>query len=275
MATIAELTYYPVKGCAGTSSAEMDLTGLGPRHDRSFMVVDPDGDHRTQRGSPHLATIRPDISADGQTLTLRAPGTPPLDLTPRTDGQRRQVLLFGTPYPAVDQGEEVAEWMSAVLQKPSRLVRVPDDHQRTTSGETPGSAAFADGHAVLVTSRASLEDLNGRITAAGGEPVPMERFRPNIVVEGWSQPHTEDRVRSMTVDRARLGYAKLDIRCVVTTVDQRVGVNAGPEPLRTLAHYRRSSKGGVAFGMKAAVVGAGRVTVGGEVHVDAWGDSQL
>ncbi|TQN33233.1 hypothetical protein FHX37_3238 [Haloactinospora alba] len=275
MATIAELTYYPIKGCAGTSPAEMELTGLGPRHDRAFMVVDPDGDHRTQRGSPHLATIRPDISADGRSLTLRAPGIQPLDLTPRTDGERRQVLLFGRTYPAVDQGEEAAEWMTAALRKPSRLVRVPDDHQRTTSGETPGSAAFADGHAVLVTSRASLEDLNGRITAAGGEPVPMERFRPNIVVEGWPRPHTEDRVRSMTLGRARLGYAKLDIRCVVTTVDQRTGVKAGPEPLRTLARYRRSSQGGVAFGMKAAVVGTGRVTVGDEVRVDTWAAPQL
>jgi uncharacterized protein len=275
MAKIATLHYYPIKGCAAVSVSEAELTPAGPRHDRNFMVVTEEGASRTQRGTPALAVIRPEIGFDGERLTLRAPGVEALDVDVDLDRERCDVLLFGAPFKAIDQGDVAADWLSEVLGEPSRLVRVPPEHKRVTTGQTPGTAAFADGQAVVVTSLSSLDLLNERIAERGGEPLPMDRFRPNLVVDGWAEPHTEDRVRSMTAGDAELGYAKLDIRCVVTTVDQRIGVKVGPEPLRTLARYRRDPNGGVAFGMKAAVVRTGKVAVGDEVIVNSWDDSEL
>jgi uncharacterized protein YcbX len=152
---------------------------------------------------------------------------------------------------------------------------VPPEHDRVTTGQTPGTAGYADGHAVLMASRASLDALNARLAARGCGPLPMNRFRPNLVVDGWDEPHSEDRVRQVTVGDAQLGYAKLAIRCAVTTVDQAEGVKYGPEPLRTLADYRRAAAGGVAFGAKFAVLRPGKLSVGDEVAVSAWADSEL
>jgi hypothetical protein len=102
----------------------------------------------------------------------------------------------------------------------------------------------------------------------------MDRFRPNIVIGGWDAPHTEDRVRRITIADTELGYTKLAIRCAVTTVDQQTATRAGPEPLRTLAAYRRALDG-VAFGTKYAVLRPGKLSVGDEAHVTSWGEPEL
>jgi uncharacterized protein len=272
-ARVAELRYYPIKGCAGTSVREGVLTPAGLAHDRTFLVVNPDGLFRTQRRHPLLATIRPEIDARGELLTLRAPGLEPLAAPVDVTGPRRPVQLFGAPYTGIDQGAAVAGWLSEVLGESSRLVRVPPEHRRVTDGETTGTSAYADSSAVLVTSWASWEALNDRIVGRGDEPVAMARFRPNIVVDGWPGPHVEDRVRSAEVGGAELGFTKLAIRCAVTMVDQDTGERVGPEPIRTLAGYRRHPAGGVIFGAKFSVVRPGRLAVGDALRVHRWADA--
>ncbi|MFI1498626.1 MOSC domain-containing protein [Streptomyces platensis] len=274
MATVVELISYPIKGCAGVPATEAELTPAGLAHDRSFLIVGPGGVFRSQRKDPRLAVIRPAVSGDGAQLTLRAPGCDPLrlDVDPGTgSAARAEVEMFGTPYRAVDQGDRAAGWLSEVLGAESRLVRVPPEHDRVTDGLTPGTSGFADSSAVHVISLASFDDLNRRIAAAGRPPVLMERFRPNFVVDGWDTPQTEDRARRITVGGGVLGFTKLAIRCAVTLVDQRTGGKAGPEPLRTLATYRRVPEGGVAFGSKFSVVATGKVAVGDAFEVTEWG----
>ncbi|AEW93140.1 MULTISPECIES: MOSC domain-containing protein [Streptomycetaceae] len=275
MATVIELIYYPVKGCAGTSVHGARLTPAGIAHDRSFMVVGADGVARTQRRDPLLATVRPEITTDGAHLTLRAPGIDAVTLAVDTEGPRRGVELFGEPYQGIDQGDTVAGWLSQVLGAESRLVRVPPEHARPTDGLTPGTCGYADSNALLVASTASLELLNERITARGAKPLPMSRFRANIVLAGWDEPHTEDRARRVLAGGAELGYAKPAIRCAVTLVDQETGARRGPEPLRSLADYRRAAGGGVAFGAKFSVVRHGDLAVGDEVTVASWGASEV
>ena len=107
---------------------------------------------------------------------------------------------------------------------------------------------------------ASLRELNARLS----EPLPMSRFRPNIVVDGWAA-HQEDHERLLTIGDTELGFAKAAVRCAVTMVDQDNGAKAGPEPLRTLADYRRDPAGGVTFGAKYAVLRTGKLAVGDEV----------
>jgi MOSC domain-containing protein len=103
----------------------------------------------------------------------------------------------------------------------------------------------------------------------------MARFRPNIVISRWDEPHLEDRVRWLTIGNAKLAYAKLAIRCAVPLVDQQTGAKAGREPLRTLAAYRRASPGGIAFGVKLSVVSPGKLAMGDNVCVSSWDDSEF
>lgn len=275
MAKIVELHYYPVKGCAGTSVGDAVLTPAGLAHDRSFMVISEDGVFSSQLRVPRMALIHPEISAGGERLTLRGPGVEVLHTDVDLTADRRDVELFGQPYRGIDQGDAVAGWLSEVLGAPSRLVRVPPEHDRVTKGQTPGTAGYADGQPLLITSLTSLDLLNERIAQRGSEPLPMNRFRPNVVVGGWDEPHIEDRARQINAGDAELGYAKLAGRCVVTTVDQESGTKVGPEPLRTLAGYRHAAEGGVAFGVKFSVVRPGKLSVGDEMIVSSWGESEL
>ncbi|MFF8471168.1 MOSC domain-containing protein [Streptomyces griseus] len=294
MATVVDLLTYPVKGCAGTSLDSAYLTPAGLAHDRSFMAVSVDGVYRTQRRDPRLALVRPTISADGGRLTLASAergsgdgvrgGGDGLDLDVVTSAPRRDVDLFGATFRGIDQGEAAAAWLSDFLGAPSRLVRVPPEHDRRTDGLTPGTSGYADSSAVHLLSRASLGNLNARMAERGAPPLAMDRFRPNIVVdsrpegshgEDWAaEPHAEDRIRRMTIGAADLGYTKLAVRCAVTLVDQEAGARGGPEPLRTLAGYRRAPGGGVVFGAKFSVVRPGKLSVGDEVDVAEWGDAE-
>ncbi|MFH8882245.1 MOSC domain-containing protein [Streptomyces californicus] len=305
MATVAELITYPVKGCAGTSVSSTELTPAGLAHDRAFMVVGIDGVYRSQRRDPRLALVRPTVSADGRTLTL-APATaagPPgeahagargeaygeVRVAVTTTAPRRDVDLFGTAYQGIDQGDEAAAWLSDFLGVPSRLVRVPPEHDRKTDGVTPGTSAYADSSAVHLLTRASCALLGTRLAEHGADPLPLDRFRPNIVVdstpgedgaentaEDWAaEPHAEDRVRRAAMGSAELGYTKLAVRCAVTLVDQEAGARGGPEPLRTLATYRRAPSGGVVFGAKFSVTRPGTLSVGDEVAVAEWGDAEV
>ncbi|MFE5089257.1 MOSC domain-containing protein [Streptomyces sp. NPDC056638] len=273
--TVRELAYYPVKGCAGITvdSARVGATGL--EHDRTFMVVDAaDGAFRSQRTHPSMAAIRVEVLYDGAALALSAEGVEPLRLKVDRDGPRREVTMFDRPLgAAADQGDEVAEWFSDALGVKSRLVRVVPGFDRDGWGETPGKVNFADAHAVLVASTASLDGLNARIATRGdAEPVPMNRFRANIVLTGNDEPHFEDRVRRMTIGSVELAYSVRAMRCAVPMVDQRTGHRAGPEPIRTLSTYRREPeyKNKVSFGAKNAVVREGVVSVGDVAEVAEW-----
>ncbi|AIJ14434.1 MOSC domain-containing protein [Streptomyces lividans] len=294
MANVVDLICYPVKGCAGTSTSDALLTPAGLAHDRSFMVISENGIFRTQRRHPRLALIRPAIGTDGTRLTLDAAhgadgtgrfGTLCLDVT--TSAPRRDVDLFGTAFQGIDQGDEAAAWLSEFLGTPSRLVRVPPEHNRITDGLTPGPSGYADSSAVHLLSRASLALLNQRLAERGAAILPMNRFRPNIVVDSHEDhdhdsggdpaalPHAEDRARRISLGGAELGYAKLAVRCAVTLVEQETGARRGPEPLRTLAAYRRAASGGVVFGAKFSVITPGKLSVGDEVVIQEWGDADL
>ncbi|WP_405722699.1 MOSC N-terminal beta barrel domain-containing protein [Streptomyces sp. NBC_01537] len=275
--TVHTLTYYPVKGCAGVSVAAgevAEVTATGLAHDRAFMVVDAgDGSFRSQRNDPRLAVVGAGVLDDGKRLRLTAPGAGTLELDVAFDGERREVSLFGRPMgEAVDQGAEVAGWFSDLLGSRCRLVRVRPGFDRDGWGENPGKVNFADAHAISLASLASLDDLNGRILERGAEPVPMDRFRANIVITGWPGPHTEDRFRHLTIGTVGLGYSVRAMRCAVPMVDQATGRPSGPEPIRTLAGYRREPDydGKVSFATKAAVLREGTLAVGDEVRVHTW-----
>lgn len=272
--TVRELTYYPVKGCAGTTVDSVEVIGTGLAHDRTFMVVDAaDGAFRSQRTHPAMATVKVTVLRSGAALALSAEGVGPLRLDVDRDGPRRDVSMFDNPLgAAADQGDVVAEWFSDALGAASRLVRVAPGFDRDGWGDTAGKVNFADAHAVLVASTASLDDLNARIAARGdAEAVPMDRFRANIVLTGDDEPHFEDRARRMTMGSVELAHSVRATRCNVPLIDQTTGRRMGPEPIRTLAAYRREPEyeNRVSFGVKNAVVREGVVRVGDSVVIES------
>jgi uncharacterized protein YcbX len=268
-AQVVELVRYPVKGCAGESLPASGVGLMGLDGDRLFMVVDENGKFLSQRTHARLAVVEPRLH--DSTLSLSAPGMPDAEFDILLDGDRVEILLHNWPGKAVAQGPGPAEWISRYLGEPCRLVRVLPDHERRSNGLAQGYVGFADAHALLVTSTSSLDNLNALILEHGGlEALPMNRFRPNIVVSGWAEPHTEDRIRRMTIGDTEIGYEKRCIRCVVPTVDQATGRKAGHEPTRTLATYRREPEGGVSFGAKFAVLTPGTLAVGDPVSVTDW-----
>ncbi|MFI5696225.1 MOSC domain-containing protein [Kribbella sp. NPDC051586] len=271
VAKVAALAYYPVKGLAGipVESAEVGPTGL--LNDRLFMLVEPDGSFLSQRKLPAMATLHAEIAGDR--LRLSAAGVPDLDLEIQYDGKRRDVSLFGKWFgQGVVQDPAADEWFTDRLGTSASLVRVTPEHERPGWGAHRGLTGYGDAHALMVTSQSSLDGLNQRILERGGDAIPMNRFRPNLVVSGWSEPHTEDKVLRMTAGAVEIGYSARGIRCAVPTVDQSTGAKSGPEPTRTLATYRREAAygGGVSFGVKAAVLAGGTIRVGDEIAVREW-----
>jgi uncharacterized protein len=268
-AKVVELVRYIVKGCAGESLDKTDVGPMGLAGDRLFMVVDADGKFVTQRTRARMAVIRPRLAGDR--LVVSAPEMPETGFDVVPDGERLQVVLHSWTGKGVDQGDGPAEWFSDFMGEPCRLVRVLPGHERRSDGLTQGYVGFADAHALHLTSVSSLDDLNSLILERGGtDSLPMNRFRPNVVVSGWDEPYTEDRVRRMTIGLVEIGYENRAVRCVVPTVDQATGQKAGHEPTKTLASYRREPEGGVSFGAKFAVLTPGEIAVGDPVSVTEW-----
>ncbi|RSM64152.1 MOSC domain-containing protein [Kibdelosporangium aridum] len=267
-ARVVELVRYVIKGCAGESLDSAVVGPMGLAEDRSFMVVDQNNKFITQRTRAEMAVVRPTLG-DG-TLKLSAPGIEDFEFDIAFDGEQLEVLLHKWTGKAVDQGTGPAEWFSQFMGEPCRLVRIPPGHERHSNGQTGGQVGFADADALHVIGRSSLDHLNGLILEKGGDTLPMNRFRPNVIVTGWDEPYTEDRVRAMTLGAIETSWEKKAVRCVVPTVDQATGQKAGHEPTKTLATYRREEGGGVSFGAKFAVITSGQLKVGDPVQVTAW-----
>ncbi|MBB5802027.1 uncharacterized protein YcbX [Saccharothrix ecbatanensis] len=261
MATVSALATYPIKGCGGVVLERAEATPTGLADDRLFAPVGPDGTIVWQGQAPLLAAVRARLLHEGAKLELSAPGAGELVVDVVTDGPTQPIDIEKWPGAGIDQGDEVAEWLSGAIGTPVRLMREPARASRARGPADPG--------ALLVLSLSTLDGLNARILERGANPVPMDRFRPNIVISGWPEPHTEDRVERMTIGGAEIGFGEPAIRCAVTLVDQSTGMRVGPEPLRTLADYRRVPDGTI-FGLKASVLSPGAIAVGDSVTVTEW-----
>jgi uncharacterized protein YcbX len=279
MPILTELNLYPIKSCAGISLREATLTtaGLMSEHiyDREWMVVDMEGNFMTQRQHPKMALITPHIKAE--TLELRAPGMLrmeiPLGLPDPEDAITRDVRVWTDTVKAFDCDETTTAWFSAFLGVPCRLVRFHVDAKRFASTDWTGGieapTLFADGYPVLVISQASLADLNEKLVAQGRSALPMNRFRPNLVIDGIGA-FEEDYAAALTTGNATLKPVKPCPRCPIPSIDQATGI-IGPDPLDILQSYRANPKvdGRITFGMNAIVLnGDGELLrVGQEVGV--------
>ena len=232
---LSGLYVYPIKSCGGisTTSAEVGATGL--LHDRRWMLVDEAGEFMSQRAHPRMALISTRLS--NELLTVSAPSMPDLPIPLRQEnGNLMDVEVLGDVNKGALVGEEADRWFGEFLDVRCKLVHMPDESARPVDpdyGEPGDQAGLHDGFPFLVISEASLADLNARLE----HPLPMDRFRPNLVVEGC-EPFAEDDWRLAWIGPITLRVVKPCERCAITTVDQRTAAT-GREPLRTLATFRR------------------------------------
>ena len=260
---ISALHWYPIKSCRGAPLAEAVVGARGIVGDRAFMVVDADGRFLTQRTLPQMALIEPHV--DDHTLRLAAPDSPPLSVPILSRGLPRDVVVWRDSCAAIDQGDEAAEWLSAFLAVSCRLVRIADDMVRRVDPAFAVSGAdqvgFADGYPFLLVTEDSLADLNGRLST----PLPMNRFRPSIVIRG-AAPYAEDTWKRIRMGGITFAVVKPCARCTITTVDQQTALSA-QEPLRTLATYRQVQGRGVLFGQNLIHESTGVIRVGDAVEI--------
>ena len=258
MPSITELTIYPIKSCAGITLESAELTEAGLRYqgicDREWMVVDLQGQFLSQRELPKMACLRPAIH-EGK-LQVSAPGMPVLHLpcVPHEQQTTRDVLIWDVELTANDEGEAAAAWFSQSLGIACRLVRFAAEAKRFASskwtGEKQVPTLFSDGYPMLLISQASLDDLNRRAQSQGRSAVPMNRFRPNIVIDGV-EAFEEDYAASYDIgETIQLKPVKPCPRCPMPAVDQLTG-EVKENPVDILQSYRANPvvDGEITFGM--------------------------
>jgi uncharacterized protein YcbX len=259
---LSQIIIYPIKSAAGITLPKATVTKRGFGFDRHWMIVDKDGKFLTQREHPRMALIKPSLKETS--LNVQAPGMPPLEIPLDPPTQQLQIVqIWGDTCQATPIGDTVDEWLSDFLGHSCRLVYMPPSTERRVDPDYAWESdrvSFADGFPFLLISEASLADLNKKLST----PLPMNRFRPNLVVSG-TEPYAEDTWKEIRIGTMHLRIVKPCARCLMTTVDQEKG-QFGKEPLRTLATYRRKENK-VIFGQNVIHNSVGQLEVGSEVHL--------
>jgi uncharacterized protein YcbX len=268
---LASLHVYPVKGCRAVDLDRAAVEPWGLAGDRRWLIVDADCQFISQRKHPALARVVIAGGA-GADITVSTGGHPSLRVAaPDDSAELLKVTVWRSTVLAAAAGDEADAWFSAYLGEPVRLVYLDDPTRRAVDpdyGADGDTVSFADGYPLLLTSADSLDQLNQWLTDAGHRPVPMNRFRPNVVVTGY-QPWAEDRWRRIKIGSVRFRVAKPCARCVVTTTDQTTGMR-GSQPLKILAARRRFGKN-LVFGQNLIPDSPGYIRVGEPIEIILFG----
>ena len=251
IATVSGLFVYPLKSARGIEKTRVRLTATGFEWDRQWMLVNASGMFLSQRTHLQLARIVPEIKEGA--LFLSAPNLPVVRVPPNERGAAVPVRVHRDACVGLLQDSVPSDWLLNAVGEPARLVRVPPENERTANpafaGPVPAPMGFADGYPILVCNEASLADLNKRMP----EAVPMERFRPNIVLSGlpaWA----EDEVNTLTIGEVTLRLVKPCTRCTIPSVDQKTGqASTNPVPVLRVFRFDKALLG-VTFGENAVIV---------------------
>lgn len=259
---LSAIYVFPLKSGAPLAVERVQVTARGLAGDRRWMVVDESGAFITGRTEPYLVRVR--AEPQGEALRLDAPGMPPVLAYPVS--RRETVTIWRDLVEARAACAEANAWIREVLGRPCRLVYMDEVARRPVDpahGRPGDEVSFADAFPLLLISTASLDALNARLDV----PVPMLRFRPNLVVSG-TEAHAEDHWTRIRIGALEFEVVKPCVRCGFTTVMPETGtLDPRGEPLRTLATYRRGPTGGVTFGQNLIARGGGWLQTGDAVTV--------
>ena len=262
MAKISGLFIYPIKSLGGIEVESALLTDRGFQYDRRWMLIDSAGRFLTQREHPVMALLQVALEQDGLKVYHKKNAAVSIRIPFEQQGEETTVTVWDDTMPASLVGSEFDNWFSQQLGMNCRLVFMPDYSRREVDPDYARNkelTSFSDAYPLLLIGQASLEDLNSRLE----DPVPMNRFRPNIVIEGW-EPYEEDSIREFNIGDIQFEAVKPCARCVLTTINQDTA-EQGKDPLKTLAAYR-SKNNKVLFGQNLLYNGQGYLKKGMEVH---------
>jgi len=267
-ATLASVHIYPLKGARAVDLDRAVVEPWGLAGDRRWLLVDSDCQFMSQRRHPALARLIVSCQNPGDGITVASDGHPPLTVpAPGDSAELLKVTVWRSTVLAASAGPAADAWFSRYLGEPVRLVWLDDPTRRPVDpdyGRDGDTVSFADGYPLLLTSAGSLDQLNQWLTAAGDGPVPMNRFRPNVVVTGYP-PWAEDHWRRIRIGTVEFRVAKPCGRCVVTTTDQATGERGG-QPLKMLAARRRVGQN-LLFGSNLVPDSPGIIRVGDPAEI--------
>jgi uncharacterized protein YcbX len=264
MITLSAITIYPVKSMAGISLTSSKLATTGLSYDRRWMVVSTAGKFITQRTHPQMALIQPQVD-NGQLILSYKRGNE--HFVPQVDTEKHSVMMVQVWQDTVQAqliSSDTDRWLAQIIGEPCHLVYMADDEIRACDlsyAQQGDRTSFADGFPLLVISQASLDDLNTKLN----QPMSMQRFRPNFVVEGC-EAFAEDTWQTIQINTVAFRVVKPCSRCIITTIDPTTGKKTSAEPLKTLATYRKQGNK-VMFGQNIIHNGLGICTVGDEVQL--------
>lgn len=256
---ISALYLHPLKSAAALAVEELPYDERGPIFDRHWMVVDHNGKFRSQRHTPKMCLIVPELQAG--VLALAAPSMPRIEVG--QPSELREVTVWADTLNAGDCGDAVADWLTTFLGVSSRLVVLTPQSERLVDRHYAGNdetVGFADGFPSLIATQASLHDLNQYMSSA----VDMRRFRPNIVISG-STPYAEDQWQRLRIGELEFDLVKPCSRCIIPSIDPDTGEKQLVVNQTLMTHRRRGRE--TYFGQNAVHRGTGSLRVGQAVEV--------
>lgn len=271
--SISQIWIYPIKSLAGIRLKEAQLSERGLQWDRRWMLLNEKGSFMTQRQIAPMALLEVKLRQHMLEVSHRVKKLPPLHLALEVENPAELVKapIWDDHSDAFVVSQEANDWFSKALDQPCRLVFMPEEGRRTTTGKTSGriqKVSFADSYPILLTGQASLDELNSRLE----EPLPMNRFRPNLVFTG-GKPFEEDSWRAFSAGNNRFWAEKPCARCVLTTINQETA-KKGKEPLATLSKFRKWENK-ILFGQNLLYEAGGRIKVGDPIEVESLKEAPL
>jgi uncharacterized protein YcbX len=258
---VSSLSIYPVKSCREVAQNSSYVESFGLRNDRRWMVVDEQGVMITQRKISRMCLIQPELTANG--LILNSSTMNPLSIDIPIHNKKCSVKIWADQCQAFDAGDEAATWLSHILEKKCRLVYFPEDEIRQVDlayANKGDKTAFSDGFPFLIISQGSLDDLNQRLSS----PISMNRFRPNIVIDGC-EPFAEDGWKKIRIGDIMFRIVKPCSRCVIPSINIDTAERE-EEPIKTLLSYRKRDNK-IFFGQNVIANSNGPIEIGMSVEV--------
>jgi uncharacterized protein YcbX len=271
MIKVSEINIYPVKSLGRISMEQITVQRQGLGNDRCFMLVDSKNKLITQRTHPSLALIK--VTQKGDGFLIQAPEKPNLELSKKSLTEKKGLVsIWKDTCSAHYVDKQTNTWFSNYLGLDVSLVSYDHSKPRKTDqlySSNNDIVSFADSFPILVISKASLNDLNSKLK----DKVTMQRFRPNLVVDGCDA-FEEDQWRNIKIGDVEFEAVKICSRCILTTIDPKTGIkDKNGEPLKTLVQYRRNINGvkgekGVFFGMNLIPRSIGIIKLGDSISVN-------
>jgi uncharacterized protein len=264
MMQISQLFIYPVKSLSGIAKQSVEITATGFKHDRRWMLVDENNVFLTQRTHPQMALLQTAETEKGITVFHKQNPQMSITIPFKNDYNKKlMVTIWDDICTAVEVNENLNKWFSDILHINCKLVYMPDDTKRLVDKRYAANnevTSFSDGYPILMIGQSTLDNLNKKLT----DPLPMERFRPNIVFTG-GHAHIEDEMAAFSIGATNFLGVKPCARCVITTINQQTA-QGGKEPLKTLATYRMKNNK-IYFGQNILQQLNGFVSVGDEIKI--------